>query len=228
MIHDVMINSSDYYSVRGRIININNKMYDDTVFINIKIKGSFKPACSGEVWRIFRPVLRPVHGQLNEGQSNRQQYLLSERVLFSLTPGRSEKLSSDCNQRQKMIATYLPAMDNLPHNGLMAALLFGERRGITAEQRRLVQETGVAHVVAISGCISGWRRYGDGGRAVIVAAVTAAYGDTCYSVCAVSLCRCCLCLAGGFAVPACGHCLRCCCGICCAGGITICRRISLL
>ncbi|WP_250205161.1 hypothetical protein [Morganella morganii] len=71
MIHDVMINSSDYYSVRGRIININNKMYDDTVFINIKIKGSFKPACSGEVWRIFRPVLRPVHGQLNEGQSNR-------------------------------------------------------------------------------------------------------------------------------------------------------------
>ncbi|KJF77359.1 hypothetical protein UA45_13210 [Morganella morganii] len=90
MIHDVMINSSDYYSVRGRIINIDSQAYDDTVFINIKIKGSFKPACAGEIWRIFRPVLRPVHGQLNEGQSNRQQYLLSERVLFSLTPGRSK------------------------------------------------------------------------------------------------------------------------------------------
>nr|WP_242452382.1 DNA internalization-related competence protein ComEC/Rec2 [Morganella morganii] len=151
MIRDIIINPSDYYLVRGRIININNKSYDDTVFINIKIKGSFKPECAGEIWRIFRPVLRPVHGQLNEGQSNRQQYLFSERVLFSLTPGRSEKLSSVCNPRQKMIAAYLPVMDNLPHSGLMAALLFGERRGITPEQRRLVQETGVAHVVAISG-----------------------------------------------------------------------------
>ena len=151
MIHDVMLNSTDYYSVRGRIININNKNYDDTVFINIKIKGAFKPECAGEIWRIFRPVLRPVHGQLNEGQSNRQQYLLSERVLFSLTPGRSKILSSACNKRQKMIASYLPAMDNLPHNWLMSALLFGERRGITPEHRRLVQETGVAHVVAISG-----------------------------------------------------------------------------
>ncbi|MDS0897605.1 DNA internalization-related competence protein ComEC/Rec2 [Morganella morganii] len=204
MIHDVMINSSDYYSVRGRIININNKMYDDTVFINIKIKGSFKPACSGEVWRIFRHVLRPVHGQLNEGQSNRQQYLLSERVLFSLTPGRSEKLSSDCNQRQKMIATYLPAMDNLPHNGLMAALLFGERRGITAEQRRLVQETGVAHVVAISGlhiglaALWGWWA----GRLLLlllplrmVAPVIPSVLSVCAAVAYVWL--------AGFAVPAC-------------------------
>lgn len=142
--HDIMINPSDYYSVRGRVININNKIYNDTAFINIKIKGAFKPVCAGEMWRIYRPVLRPVHGQLNEGQSNRQQYLLSERVLFSLTPGRSEKLSSGCNLRQRMIARYLPRMDNLPHSGLMAALLFGERRDITPEQRRLVQETGVA------------------------------------------------------------------------------------
>lgn len=229
MIHDVMINSSDYYSVKGRIININNKMYDDTVFINTKIKGSFKPACSGEVWRIFRPVLRPVHGLLNEGQSNRQQYLLSERVLFSLTPGRSEKLSSDCSQRQKMIAAYLPAMDNLPYNGLMAALLFGERRGITAEQRRLVQETGVAHVVAISGlhiglaALWGWWA----GRLLLLLLPLRMVTPVIPSVLSVCAAVAYVWLAGLRFRPA-RHCLRCCCGICCAGGITICQRISLL
>ncbi|KKY67236.1 hypothetical protein OA40_10920 [Morganella morganii] len=202
--HDITINPSDYYSVRGRVININNKIYNDTAFINIKIKGAFKPVCAGEMWRIYRPVLRPVHGQLNEGQSNRQQYLLSERVLFSLTPGRSEKLSSGCNLRQRMIARYLPRMDNLPHSGLMAALLFGERRGITPEQRRLVQETGVAHVVAISGLHIGlaalWGWWAGRLLLLLLPQRVMSYGiPVVLSVCAAIV----YVWLAGFAVPAC-------------------------
>ena len=151
IVHDVIIKTTDFYTIKGKVININDEKINDDIYINIKIKGAFVPECAGEVWRIFRPVLRPVHKQLNEGQPDRQQYALSQRVLFSLTPGRSKKISSVCNTRQRVITENFPQTDNFAQGGLMLALLFGERRGITPQQRVLVQETGVAHVVAISG-----------------------------------------------------------------------------
>ncbi|MEG0715021.1 MAG: ComEC/Rec2 family competence protein [Morganella sp. (in: enterobacteria)] len=151
IVQGVIIKTTDFYSVKGKVVNINDEEINDDIYINIKIKGTFVPECAGEVWRIFRPVLRPVHKQLNEGQPDRQQYALSQRVLFSLTPGRSKKISSGCNLRQRVITAHFPQTDNFVQGGLMLALLFGERRGITPQQRVLVQETGVAHVVAISG-----------------------------------------------------------------------------
>ena len=71
--------------------------------------------------------------------------------MFSLTPDAVKTIFRLAPKRQKMIATYLPAMDNLPHNGPMAALLFGASGAAYCRAAQTAQETGVAvAVVAIS------------------------------------------------------------------------------
>lgn len=99
--------------------------------------------------------LRPIHGQINEAGFDAERHALARgvvargtvRSLHVLEEGGGldlwrERLASRLRQR---VANHPQAMALLP------ALVAGDRRGLTGDHWDLLQSTGTAHLVAISG-----------------------------------------------------------------------------
>ncbi len=106
--------------------------------------------CAGQRWKM-RIRLRAVHSQLNEGGYDQQR-----RALANYTPlhGRileKEPLQTECSLRQKIIQQVQGDTGLLESRGVLQALIFGLRDSISPAVSQLFRDTGVAHLMAISG-----------------------------------------------------------------------------
>lgn len=125
-----------------------------TVFppVGIRVRGNYlsDSVCTGQRWRM-KVHLRPVHGQLNEGGFDSQRYALAQHQPLSARILSAERITQRCSLRGQWLANVTEATQSLNYRGVILALAFGERAGVTDEQKNLLRQSGTAHLMAISG-----------------------------------------------------------------------------
>lgn len=106
--------------------------------------------CAGQVWHI-NGALKPLHASLNEGGFDQLRFSLSQRIIGTFKNTQSTVLNPQCSFRQKIINLYTKKINSLNNSGIIYALMFGERGLLTPESSTLLQNTGLSHLIAISG-----------------------------------------------------------------------------
>ena len=124
------------------------------VFPPITISAYWPPAepmrCAGQRWQL-QTALRPVHSQLNEGGFDGQRWAVANHRLLEGKVLKAYPLSTKCSYRQRFISYIQQTMPEARHQAILLALAFGESRFLDDDTRLLLQQTGVAHLMAISG-----------------------------------------------------------------------------
>ncbi|UPQ88907.1 DNA internalization-related competence protein ComEC/Rec2 [Vibrio sinaloensis] len=97
--------------------------------------------------------LRPIVAKLNEVGFDGEQYALSTRVVgrASIKPKDSYYLLSTSGIRNQWIQTIAQATGDSQHTAEIRALLFGLRDEISSDTWLQLQQSGLSHLVAISG-----------------------------------------------------------------------------
>lgn len=96
--------------------------------------------------------LKPAHGLANEGGFNYQVWLLSQNIVatgYVKNDPSNQLLRDNSTIRQSLILKL--ASYKLQHEAWIAALALGDRSLFTQQDWQLIQATGIAHLVAISG-----------------------------------------------------------------------------
>ena len=134
-----------------RIDHIDSKAVFPPLYATWKRKDNSKiKVCAGQKWQL-KGKLNPLHSSLNEGGFNQQRYQLAQRVIGTLKSKQSVILNEDCSFRQKVINQFVDGINSLKYSGIIYALMFGERNLLPLEHSVLLQNTGLTHLIAISG-----------------------------------------------------------------------------
>ncbi|MEQ1961738.1 ComEC family protein [Xenorhabdus khoisanae] len=134
---------------RIRLIESDGKYIFPALYASV-LWNSQEQLCAGQKWQVTMK-LRPVHAQLNHGSYDNQRYSLSIRQPLNGKIIKAKLLNRNCSLRQDFISELLPEIQSLKHAGIALALSFGERAWLDKPTRLLLQQTGIAHLMAISG-----------------------------------------------------------------------------
>ena len=120
--------------------------------LGVRLSGSAlpQPCRAGQLLHLTLR-LRPIHGQLNEGNFDSQRFYLAQRLLFAGRILAVHPLSDSGSLQAGWMAAVRQQTARLAMQGVIMALAFGDRGMLTAEQKRLLSQTGTAHLLAISG-----------------------------------------------------------------------------
>ncbi|RPH29024.1 ComEC family protein [Buttiauxella warmboldiae] len=120
--------------------------------VGIRVQKGYFPdsLCVGQRWRM-KVYLRPVHGLLNEGGFDSQRYALAQHRPLTARIISAQRITQQCSLRARWLAAVATATQSLPYQGVILALAFGERSGVSDEQKNLLRQSGTAHLMAISG-----------------------------------------------------------------------------
>lgn len=110
---------------------------------------SEKP-CAGQLWHM-KLKTRAVHGQLNEGMFDSQRHAISQHLPLTGRFDKADVVDSRCNFRTRFVSPLSEKMKKYPWGQVMLALAVGERTAVAKEVNTLLQQTGTAHLLAISG-----------------------------------------------------------------------------
>ncbi|WP_261924588.1 DNA internalization-related competence protein ComEC/Rec2 [Shewanella sp. NFH-SH190041] len=114
---------------------------------------------SGQYWRV---TLKPkaITSVLNQGGFNRQRYLLSRHIIGQGKVVAAQLLAERPSWRQQLLQQFAGQSAALPFRDILAALLLGDKRYLSAERWQQLRSSGLGHLVAISGLhlsvVSGW------------------------------------------------------------------------
>ena len=134
----------------GRILSIDGRRQFPPPGIAFYGQALPHKACAGQRWRLQLKA-RAVHGQLNEGLFDRQRYAIASHLPLTGRFMRAEAIDDRCSLRATFIARLTQSLAARPWQSVMLALAAGERISVSAEVNRLLQQTGTAHLMAISG-----------------------------------------------------------------------------
>lgn len=96
--------------------------------------------------------LRPISARRNIGNFDRQRWYFANHIQMISTVRKAEKLGEgDKPFRTNWLNRVRAETEQLPTQGLLLALAFGERAWLKAEHWALFQQTATAHLIAISG-----------------------------------------------------------------------------
>lgn len=109
-----------------------------------------QPWCAGQRWEMTLR-LRPVHARLNEGGFDAQRFALAGSMPLQGTLLAATPVKADCGWRHRLMSHAQAQYQHLPWRSVMTALLFGDRQALSAGTRSLLRDTGIAHLMAISG-----------------------------------------------------------------------------
>lgn len=133
-----------------QIMKLNQRYLFPVIGVVLKNSAFPEPVCEGQVWQMTLR-LRPTHSQLNDGGFDGQRYALSQLLPFNGSVLKASLLSDRCNLRGKWLERAKKATAHLPWQGVMIALGFGERIDVSDEVKKIMRDTGTAHLMAISG-----------------------------------------------------------------------------
>ncbi|EGN75612.1 DNA internalization-related competence protein ComEC/Rec2 [Idiomarina sp. A28L] len=102
-----------------------------------------------DIWRVSARI-KPISGRLNEGGYNFQAHLLRQGIYFTGSVQSAERVYDSSGGVRLQVYQFL-AEQQLFYKDIMLALMIGDRQWIQPPRWQLLQETGLAHVMAISG-----------------------------------------------------------------------------
>lgn len=108
------------------------------------------PTFIGQSW-LFKIKTKVVHALLNEGGFDTQRFYLSRQELLTGTIKEAQLLHSTYSLRQAIATPFLYFLNLSDYPDLILALGFGDRSLLTKAHKTLLFETGVIHLLAISG-----------------------------------------------------------------------------
>lgn len=109
-----------------------------------------EPVCGGQRWAMTLR-LRPVHSLLNEGGFDGQRYALSQNKPVTGRVLSARLLDGRCSLRARYLDSLSTTLEDYPWKTVILALGMGERVALSAEIKWLMRQTGIAHLMAISG-----------------------------------------------------------------------------
>ena len=109
-----------------------------------------EPVCGGQRWAMTLR-LRPVHSQLNEGSFDGQRYALSQNKPVTGRVLKARLLDGSCSPRARYLESLSTTLEDYPWKSVILALGMGERVALSTEIKWLMRQTGIAHLMAISG-----------------------------------------------------------------------------
>lgn len=112
----------------------------------------------GQQWQLTVRLKQP-HGMLNPGGFDYEAWLFQNRLVATGSvrqKGEQRLLSQPSalnidNQRYQLAATIQKILGDQPSTGIIIGLAVGARQLISQEQKEILQQTGTAHLIAISG-----------------------------------------------------------------------------
>ncbi|WP_072010211.1 ComEC family protein [Rahnella aquatilis] len=149
-VESINLGSNGTSSVLFKLEKAEGKIIFPPVMFRTKWEEAEQELLAGQRWDMT-VSLRPVHSVLNEGGFDAQRWALSQHAPLTATVRNSRLIDSKISLRQQFIQRVqqkMPPMENTP---ILIALAFGEKGLIQSTDKLLLQKTGIAHLVAISG-----------------------------------------------------------------------------
>lgn len=140
----------DNKQLKVQLLQIDGRYQFPPLFATLNDNGEGGAFCAGQRWQM-QLRLRPVHARLNEGEFDLQRFALAQHTPLQGTIVRRQSVNQACSWRSRLIDYHLPAFAQMKSPAIVQALAFGIRDAMSEEQRRLLRETGTAHLMAISG-----------------------------------------------------------------------------
>lgn len=144
-----------------KIVSVSGKAQFPALQARATVGDEVTEFCAGQRWRM-RLRLRPVHGRLNEGGYDQQRAALAGYRPLGGRILQKTLITPECSLRADIMAAAGEELTGLKNGGVLQALLFGVRDTISPQISQLFRETGIAHLMAISGmhiglaAASGW------------------------------------------------------------------------
>lgn len=149
-VETINLGRKDKHQIVLKIDQVNGLGLFPAVFFRTSWENRETEYCAGQEWKL-RVRLRPVHASLNEGGFDSQRWALANHSPLTGKIMRGELIQPECSLRQNFISRVQKSLIHLENSAVLLALGFGEKGLISAEDKLLLQRTGIAHLVAISG-----------------------------------------------------------------------------
>lgn len=105
---------------------------------------------TGQLWQ-GNVTLKSAASRLNSGGFQRQKWLYANHIVGNGTVKRADFIEDQPQIRDYLLRAALSKLETQPSAGLLLALGFGEKYWLSHAQITLFQQTGTAHLIAISG-----------------------------------------------------------------------------
>lgn len=148
---EVAITTTDHAGAHeGYILRYNNRRLFPAPGVKLYSDALPEPICGGQRWAMTLR-LRPVHSQLNEGGFDGQRYALSQNKPVTGRVLKARILDGRCGLRARYLNSLSTKLEDYPWKSVILALGMGERAALSSEIKWLMRQTGIAHLMAISG-----------------------------------------------------------------------------
>ncbi len=139
------------YYLDAKLIAIEGKRL--AIQPNIRL-GWFQPKIplkQGERHQVLAKLL-PVWGMANPAGFDYQKYMYSRHIGYQVKVVKHlSKLGNSPSFRYALYQKVVQAAGQTPSRGVLIALIFGDRSGISPENRERIRQWGLSHLLAISG-----------------------------------------------------------------------------
>ncbi|WP_421595194.1 ComEC family protein [Rahnella sp. PD4] len=149
-VESINLGNTSTSSVLFKIEKVEDKILFPPIMFRTNWDEGGQELFAGQRWDMT-VSLRPVHSMLNEGGFDAQRWALAQHAPLTATVRHSQPVDAKSSLRQQFIQRVqqkMPLMENTP---VLIALAFGEKGLIERADKLLLQQTGIAHLVAISG-----------------------------------------------------------------------------
>ncbi|WP_392562773.1 DNA internalization-related competence protein ComEC/Rec2 [Orbus sturtevantii] len=146
---DSIIDKQDEHYIDFEIKEIDQRPINNQLTISLLWKNNIIPA-AGERWQL-RIKTKVVHGNLNQGGFDRQRFAMANRRLLVGAIDEAIQIENTKSFRQQLVDKTLLYADLFNYGDIILALAFGERSKLTSEHKIIMYQTGIAHLMAISG-----------------------------------------------------------------------------
>jgi len=146
---DNISDRQDYHYINFDIKEINKESINKRLTISLLWKKNIIPA-AGEKWQL-KVKTKVVHSNLNQGGFDSQRFAMANRNLLIGTIDDAIQIDNTKSLRQQLIDKTLLYANLFNYGDIMLALAFGERSRLTSEHKLTMYQTGIAHLMAISG-----------------------------------------------------------------------------
>ncbi|MFC0309403.1 DNA internalization-related competence protein ComEC/Rec2 [Gallibacterium trehalosifermentans] len=141
-----VLHQGDYQTAFG-LLNLPQEKQLYRVYVNWQPNEQLQ---AGQVWQA-QITLKQMAARLNAGGFQRQRWFYANRIVGNVTVKQATLIKDQPSVREQLLRFAETKISSQFAKGLLLALGFGEKSQLTTAQLQLFQQTGTAHLIAISG-----------------------------------------------------------------------------